>query len=134
MGSDMRRLHLIKFFDLFALIVVFPSNGLQPRKHVMMDFYSVLQRPTFSSCTICLRTEYFSRLLILSSRPASDFQLDAVPKGEASVQQRMELQKEVDALKVSFGKQVGTQCVGEHNIVSSCNVFDWGSPLTNLSA
>ncbi|KAF7648540.1 hypothetical protein LDENG_00155220, partial [Lucifuga dentata] len=32
-------------------------------------------------------------------------QLDAVPKGDNSVQQRMELQKEVDALKVSFEKQ-----------------------------
>ncbi|XP_029017231.1 coiled-coil domain-containing protein 146 [Betta splendens] len=31
--------------------------------------------------------------------------LDAVPKREASIQQRMELQKEVDALKVSFEKQ-----------------------------
>lgn len=48
--------------------------------------------------------------------------MDAVPKGEASVQQRMELQKEVDALKVSFGKQVGTLRVGEHNIVSSCKM------------
>lgn len=36
-----------------------------------------------------------------------NFQLDAVPKTEASFQQRMELQKEVDALKVSFEKQVG---------------------------
>ncbi|KAL3977350.1 olfactory receptor [Sarotherodon galilaeus] len=33
-------------------------------------------------------------------------QLDAVPKTEASIQQRMELQKEVDALKVSFEKQL----------------------------
>ncbi|XP_029317440.1 coiled-coil domain-containing protein 146 isoform X2 [Cottoperca gobio] len=33
-------------------------------------------------------------------------QLDAVPKQEASIQQRMELQKEVDALKVSFEKQL----------------------------
>ncbi|XP_071358990.1 coiled-coil domain-containing protein 146 [Trachinotus anak] len=33
-------------------------------------------------------------------------QLDAVPKREASIQQRMELQKEVDALKVSFEKQL----------------------------
>ncbi|XP_018540672.1 coiled-coil domain-containing protein 146 [Lates calcarifer] len=33
-------------------------------------------------------------------------QLDALPKREASYQQRMELQKEVDALKVSFEKQV----------------------------
>ncbi|XP_041833687.1 coiled-coil domain-containing protein 146 isoform X2 [Melanotaenia boesemani] len=33
-------------------------------------------------------------------------QLDAVPKSEASIQQRMELQKEVDALKVSFEKQL----------------------------
>ncbi|XP_038594903.1 coiled-coil domain-containing protein 146 [Micropterus salmoides] len=33
-------------------------------------------------------------------------QLDAVPKREASTQQRMELQKEVDALKVSFEKQL----------------------------
>ncbi|XP_005725305.1 coiled-coil domain-containing protein 146 isoform X4 [Pundamilia nyererei] len=33
-------------------------------------------------------------------------QLDAVPKTEASFQQRMELQKEVDALKVSFEKQL----------------------------
>ncbi|XP_070710324.1 coiled-coil domain-containing protein 146 [Pempheris klunzingeri] len=33
-------------------------------------------------------------------------QLDAVPKREAGVQQRMELQKEVDALKVSFEKQL----------------------------
>ncbi|XP_004560957.1 coiled-coil domain-containing protein 146 isoform X1 [Maylandia zebra] len=32
--------------------------------------------------------------------------LDAVPKTEASFQQRMELQKEVDALKVSFEKQL----------------------------
>ncbi|XP_039999073.1 coiled-coil domain-containing protein 146 isoform X2 [Xiphias gladius] len=32
--------------------------------------------------------------------------LDAVPKREASIQQRMELQKEVDALKVSFEKQL----------------------------
>uniref|UniRef100_A0A3Q3RYK6 Coiled-coil domain containing 146 n=1 Tax=Mastacembelus armatus TaxID=205130 RepID=A0A3Q3RYK6_9TELE len=33
-------------------------------------------------------------------------QLDALPKREASIQQRMELQKEVDALKVSFEKQL----------------------------
>ncbi|XP_059182106.1 coiled-coil domain-containing protein 146 [Centropristis striata] len=33
-------------------------------------------------------------------------QLDAVPKQEASIQQRMELQKEVDALKVRFEKQL----------------------------
>ncbi|KAM6896112.1 coiled-coil domain-containing protein 146 [Lycodopsis pacificus] len=33
-------------------------------------------------------------------------QFDAVPKQEASVQQRTELQKEVDALKVSFKKQL----------------------------
>ncbi|XP_067438506.1 coiled-coil domain-containing protein 146 isoform X1 [Thunnus thynnus] len=33
-------------------------------------------------------------------------QLDAVPKREASIQRRMELQKEVDALKVSFEKQL----------------------------
>ncbi|XP_013869918.1 coiled-coil domain-containing protein 146 isoform X3 [Austrofundulus limnaeus] len=33
-------------------------------------------------------------------------QLDAVPKREASVQQRMELQKEVDTLKVSLEKQL----------------------------
>ncbi|KAA8580115.1 hypothetical protein FQN60_005650, partial [Etheostoma spectabile] len=33
-------------------------------------------------------------------------QLDAVPKKEASIQQRMELQKEVDALKVAFEKQL----------------------------
>ncbi|XP_040886163.1 coiled-coil domain-containing protein 146 [Toxotes jaculatrix] len=33
-------------------------------------------------------------------------QLDAVPKREASIQQRTELQKEVDALKVSFEKQL----------------------------
>ncbi|XP_044041610.1 coiled-coil domain-containing protein 146 isoform X2 [Siniperca chuatsi] len=33
-------------------------------------------------------------------------QLDAVPKREASTQQRMELQKEVDALKVNFEKQL----------------------------
>uniref|UniRef100_A0A8C4IMF7 Coiled-coil domain containing 146 n=1 Tax=Dicentrarchus labrax TaxID=13489 RepID=A0A8C4IMF7_DICLA len=33
-------------------------------------------------------------------------QLDALPKKEASIQQRMELQKEVDALKVSFEKQL----------------------------
>ncbi|XP_026219495.1 coiled-coil domain-containing protein 146 [Anabas testudineus] len=33
-------------------------------------------------------------------------QLDAVPKREASIQQRMELQKEMDALKVSFEKQL----------------------------
>ncbi|CAG5927628.1 unnamed protein product [Menidia menidia] len=33
-------------------------------------------------------------------------QLDAVPKREASIQQRMELQKEVDALRVSFEKQL----------------------------
>lgn len=32
-------------------------------------------------------------------------QLDAVPKREASIQHRMELQKEVDVLKVSFEKQ-----------------------------
>ncbi|KAK5849294.1 hypothetical protein PBY51_008945 [Eleginops maclovinus] len=32
-------------------------------------------------------------------------QLDAVPKQEARIQQRMELQKEVDALKVSFEQQ-----------------------------
>lgn len=36
----------------------------------------------------------------------SDFQLDAVPKREASIQRRMECQKEVDALKISFEKQV----------------------------
>lgn len=36
-----------------------------------------------------------------------NFQLDAVPKQEASIQQRMELQKEVDALKVRFQNQVG---------------------------
>ncbi|XP_069565330.1 coiled-coil domain-containing protein 146 [Brachyistius frenatus] len=33
-------------------------------------------------------------------------QLEAVPKKEASIQQRMALQKEVDALKVSFQKQL----------------------------
>ncbi|XP_028425880.1 coiled-coil domain-containing protein 146 isoform X3 [Perca flavescens] len=33
-------------------------------------------------------------------------QLDAVPKQEAGIQQRMELQKEVDALKVGFEKQL----------------------------
>ncbi|KAM9334637.1 coiled-coil domain-containing protein 146 [Symphorus nematophorus] len=33
-------------------------------------------------------------------------QLDALPRGEAIIQQRMELQKEVDALKVSFEKQL----------------------------
>ncbi|XP_078099199.1 coiled-coil domain-containing protein 146 [Sander vitreus] len=33
-------------------------------------------------------------------------QLNAVPKQEASIQQRMELQKEVDALKVGFEKQL----------------------------
>ncbi|KAI3366797.1 hypothetical protein L3Q82_009457 [Scortum barcoo] len=33
-------------------------------------------------------------------------QLDAVPKREVSIQKRMELQKEVDALKVSFEKQL----------------------------
>ncbi|XP_008277135.1 coiled-coil domain-containing protein 146 [Stegastes partitus] len=33
-------------------------------------------------------------------------QLDAVPEREASVQQRMELQKEVDGLKVNFEKQL----------------------------
>ncbi|XP_034718803.1 coiled-coil domain-containing protein 146 isoform X1 [Etheostoma cragini] len=33
-------------------------------------------------------------------------QLDAVPKQEASIQRRMELQKEVDALKVGFEKQL----------------------------
>lgn len=48
------------------------------------------------------------------------FQLDAVPKKEASVQRRMELQREVDALKVSFEKQVGTTRVGGHSIV-----HDW---------
>lgn len=45
----------------------------------------------------------------------SNFQLDAVPTREAGIQQRMELQKEVDALKVSFEKQVGTRHVGGHN-------------------
>lgn len=33
-------------------------------------------------------------------------QLDAAPKRDASIQQRMELQREVDALKVSLEKQV----------------------------
>lgn len=43
----------------------------------------------------------------LTSCSFLNFQLDDIPKREASVQQRMELQKEVDALRVSFEKQVG---------------------------
>lgn len=37
---------------------------------------------------------------------ALTLQLDAAPKRDGSIQQRMELQREVDALKVSLEKQV----------------------------
>lgn len=60
--------------------------------------------------------------MILTPHSASNFQLDAVPKRETSVQQRMELQKEVDALKVSLEKQVGALCVGGHDAISSCEM------------
>lgn len=36
-----------------------------------------------------------------------NIQLDAVPKRESAIKRRMELQKEVEALKDSFEKQVG---------------------------
>lgn len=77
----------------------------------------------------------YTETFILTSHSDLNFQLDALPKREAGIQQRMELQKEVDALKVGFKKQVGTMCVGGHNIISNCKMLCsiyCSSPLTNL--
>lgn len=49
----------------------------------------------------------------LTPSSSSTPQLDAAPKAEASTKQRMELQREVEALSVSLEKQVGTASVGE---------------------
>lgn len=53
----------------------------------------------------------FCCFLTLSSALAP--QLDAAPKAEAGAEQRMELQREVEALRVGLEKQVGTASVGE---------------------
>lgn len=42
---------------------------------------------------------------------ALTLQLDAARKKDGSIQQRMELQREVDALKVSLEKQVERHCI-----------------------
>lgn len=52
-------------------------------------------------------------------------QLDAAPKTEAGAEQRMELQREVEALKVNLEKQVGAAsvraCVGGRARCCFCN-------------
>lgn len=57
------------------------------------------------------KLNHISLLLTLSSSSAP--QLDAAPKAEAGAEQRMELQREVEALRVGLEKQVGTASVGE---------------------
>lgn len=79
------------------------------------ESYCILQprlRRDYNRSNIFSHTENLNRLLILTLHSDSNFQLDAVPKREASIQQRMELQKEMDALKVSFEKQVGKKVRG----------------------
>ncbi|XP_042367077.1 coiled-coil domain-containing protein 146 [Plectropomus leopardus] len=53
---------------------------------------------------LTLATEQLEHMLSICNELQA--QLDAVPNREASIQQRMELQKEVDALKVSFEMQL----------------------------
>ncbi|KAM9327651.1 coiled-coil domain-containing protein 146 [Pholidichthys leucotaenia] len=54
--------------------------------------------------TLTMDTEQLEHRQSISKKLKA--QLDAVPNREASIQQRMELQKEVDALKVSFEKRL----------------------------
>lgn len=49
----------------------------------------------------------FNVVLVLTLLSDSTLQIDAVPKADASIQRRVELHKEVEALKVSCEKQVG---------------------------
>ncbi|XP_037616680.1 coiled-coil domain-containing protein 146 isoform X4 [Sebastes umbrosus] len=51
-------------------------------------------------------------------------QLDAVPKHEAGIERRMELQKEVDALKVSFEKQQLNQHIQEELLEKDLIIMD----------
>ncbi|XP_023141559.2 coiled-coil domain-containing protein 146 [Amphiprion ocellaris] len=78
---------------------LFESQSVQLReKNRQMQVLKRMEHAlTMATEQLQLTQSIYNRLLA---------QLDAVPKREASIQQRMELQKEVDALKVSFQKQL----------------------------
>ncbi|TMS02944.1 Coiled-coil domain-containing protein 146 [Larimichthys crocea] len=59
-------------------------------------------------------------------------QLDALPKREAGIQQRMELQKEVDALKVSFKKQQLNQHIQQELLEKDLIIMDHNKLNTTL--
>lgn len=92
-------------------LIIFPTDccKLLPRESSRILLCHPLCALTRSRCATCLDATNICIIFCILLLTFSSFapQLDATPKTEASAEQRMELQREVEALKVNLEKQVG---------------------------
>lgn len=96
-------------------LIIFPTDccKLLPRESSRILLCHPLCALTRSRCATCLDATNICIVFCILLLTFSSFapQLDATPKTEASAEQRMELQREVEALKVNLEKQVGAASV-----------------------